>query len=213
MNKPLLQTNWPKLLDLALAALDTLPKGVQWSWGGGTALSIHLNHRVSYDIDIFLSDSEALRALSPQNNQVVRAMTDKWQQPGHYIKLERKEGEIDFIVSRLFTEPGTTPWNYKGRDLPLETVSEVLVKKLHWRGSRALARDIFDYAAAWQLAPESFEEAIAVEPMGATRVADHIRRNITRIKREFPQAVKATPTGKKILNVDLLSLANELNNK
>lgn len=213
MNNPLLRTHWPKLLELALSALDTLPEKYKWSWGGGTALAAHLEHRVSYDIDIFLTDSEALGALSPQNNSVVRKITDTWQQPGHYIRLERTEGEIDFIISQLFTSPGTTPWNFEGRDIPLETVSEVLAKKLHWRGSNALARDIFDYAAAWQLSPEQFYKALAAQPEGAARVADTIRRNIKRIKRELPQAIKVAPAGEKILDVDFLSLASELDHR
>jgi len=210
MNNSPLQTEGRKLLDLALVALDTLAEDVQWSWGGGTALAMHLGHRISHDIDIFLTDSAALHGLFPQNNPTVREITDRWQQPGRYLKLERKEGEIDFIVSRMFTTPGAIPFDYNGRDVPLETVSEVLAKKLHWRGSNALARDIFDYAAVWRLAPESFMEAVAAAPDGAARAADKIRRNITRIKRELPLSVKISSQGENVLNVDLLELASEL---
>lgn len=128
MNNSLTQTQWPKLLGLTLQALDSLHDEYQWSWGGGTALSTQLDHRISFDIDIFFTNADALRAISPQNNSIVRKITKKWQQPGHYIKLERKEGEIDFIVSQFFTTPGTAPWHHKGRDLPRETVREILAK-------------------------------------------------------------------------------------
>ncbi|MEQ9682152.1 MAG: nucleotidyl transferase AbiEii/AbiGii toxin family protein, partial [Rhodospirillales bacterium] len=157
------EPRWRALLDLALGALDSLNGGYRWSWGGGTALAVHLGHRDSFDIDIFFTDSQALRDLSPQRNPTVRAVTDKWQVPGHYIKLERPEGEIDFIASPLFSDPGTQAWPYEGRDLPLETVTEILAKKLHWRGSAGLARDVFDLAAAHRFAPAEFAAAAALE--------------------------------------------------
>lgn len=214
MSKSLPQSNWPELLVLALEALDTLPRGTRWSWGGGTALSIHLDHRVSLDIDIFLPDAQALRLLSPQRNDTVRAITDKWQEPGHYIKLELDNGEIDFIVSGLRTDPGYRPWTYEGREIPLESVAEVLAKKLHWRGSVALARDVFDLATAWRLDPESFALAVEAEPDGARRIADQITRRGKRIGEELPLAIQPTPIGKDILdNIDLLALAAELDGR
>lgn len=200
---------WPDLLELALSAIDSLGK-CEWTWGGGTALAIHLGHRVSFDIDIFLTDSNSLRDLSPQRNAVVRHLSDNWQEPGHYIKIERPEGEIVFIVSRIFTEPGFRPWAHDGRDLPLETTAEILAKKLHWRGSNALARDVFDLAAARMFDPGGFREAVSGMPDGARRMADQIRRRIARLKRELPLAVRPTENGEAVLDTDLLELAADL---
>ncbi len=214
MNKSPPRTSWPELLALALELLDTLPRGTRWSWGGGAALAIHLGHRVSLDIDIFLPDSQALRLLSPQRNDTARSLTGKWQEPGHYIRLELDNGEIDFIVSGLRTEPGYSLWKHEGRELPLETVAEVLAKKLHWRGSVALARDVFDLAAAWRLDPESFARAVQAEPDGARRNADQITRRYKRIGEELPLAIQPTPIGQDILdNIDLLALAAELDGR
>ncbi|MBE9558799.1 MAG: nucleotidyl transferase AbiEii/AbiGii toxin family protein [Proteobacteria bacterium] len=211
MSKSLIQTEWSRLLTLALEALDTLPPATHWTWGGGTALAFRLDHRISFDIDIFLTDAEAMRLLSPQRNPTMRAITDKWQEPGHYLKLQRDEGEIDFIVSALRTEPGYRAWTFDGRDLPLETAAEVLAKKLHWRGSRELARDVFDMAAAWRLDPGSLAEAIAASPEGARRAADEITRRYKRIARELPNAVNPTAVGEEILlKIDLLELASVL---
>ena len=211
MSKSLLQTEWPRLLALALEALDTLPPATNWTWGGGTALAIRFNHRISLDIDIFLTDAAAMRLLSPQRNAIVRAITDKWQEPGHYLKLLRQEGEIDFIVSALRTEPGHEPWAFEGRNLPLETAAEVLAKKLYWRGSRVLARDVFDLAAARLLDPDSLAEAVAASRDGARRAADEIARRYKRIARELPDAVNPTAAGEKILDeIDLLELASVL---
>ena len=204
------EPRWRALLDLALGAIDSLNGRYRWSWGGGTALAVHLGHRDSFDIDIFFTDSQALRELSPQRNAAVRAITGKWQEPGHYIKLERPEGAINFIASPLFSNPGTQPWLHDGRDLPLETVTEILAKKLHWRGSTALARDIFDLAAARRFAPDAFAAAAALEADGAARAADRIRRQIARLKRELPDAVRPTAAGAQVLETDLLALAAAL---
>lgn len=199
----------PDLLELALSAIDSLGE-CEWTWGGGTALAIHLEHRVSFDIDIFLTDSNSLRDLSPRRNAVVRSLSDSWQELGHYIKIERPEGEIDFIVSRFFTEPGFRSWAHDGRELPLETVTEILAKKLHWRGSNALARDVFDLAAARMFDPGSFGEVVASMPGGARRMADQIRRRSARLKRELPLAVRPTANGEAVLTTDLLELAADL---
>ena len=210
MTDPPPEAPWQPLLEGALAALATLGSQVRWSWGGGTALALRLGHRVSVDIDIFLPDATALRALSPQRNPTVRALTDRWQEPGHYLKLELPQGEIDFISAPLLTEPGTLAWPYHGRDLPLETVAEVLAKKLHWRGSRILARDVFDLEAARRLDPAGLARAVAAAPEGARRVADQIRRNLPRLKRELPLAVRPLPAGEPLLRLDLLALASDM---
>ncbi|MGH6949151.1 MAG: nucleotidyl transferase AbiEii/AbiGii toxin family protein [Kiloniellales bacterium] len=210
MNNSLLETRWPELLRIALSALDTLPPETRWSWGGGTALSIRLEHRISFDIDIFLSDSTSLRLLSPQRNDVVRRIADNWHEPGHYLKLLCDEGELDFIASGILTSPGTTPWDFEGHRVPLETVAEVIAKKLHYRASRALARDVFDFAAALEFAPQELKDAIRAEPEGARRAADWIRRHISRLAREWPQAVRPTKVGEALLDVDLLAVAAEL---
>src|SRR3546814_6588578 len=93
-------SKWPRLLDAALTALDGLPGNFEWTLGGGTGLAIELNHRVSYDIGVFFTDARALRLLSPNRNPLVRKLSDKCQESGHYIKIERDEGE-DRTSTRL----------------------------------------------------------------------------------------------------------------
>ncbi len=197
---------------MALSALDTLPPGIAWSWGGGTALAMHLAHRVSDDIDIFFTDAHALRLLSPQRNRAVKAITGKWQDPGHTIKLECEEGEIDFIVARQFTDHPTDPVEIEGRSISLETPAEVLAKKLHYRGSRAIARDVFDMAAALEAVPDQVRLAVRATPDGARRAADSMRRRTARIIRELSGAVRPTVEGEALLSLDPLALAAALEN-
>src|SRR3546814_7709291 len=83
-------SRWQSLFDAALPALDNLPDNIEWTLGGGTALALALSHRVSYDIDIFFTDARALRLLSPNRNDRVRRLSDRWQEPGQDRKSTRR---------------------------------------------------------------------------------------------------------------------------
>ena len=105
-------SEWRKLLDKALPALDHVfgaqpekTDSPDWTLGGGTAIAIQIDHRISYDIDIFVPGT-ALRNFVPANNPASRGISERFQWPGHYLKFELDEGEIDFLSPPLQTEPG-----------------------------------------------------------------------------------------------------------
>jgi hypothetical protein len=57
-------------------------------------------------------------------------------------------GEIDFIVAQPKTPSPTIEREIEGQRTLLETVPEVIAKKIAYRGSSLKPRDIFDIAAA-----------------------------------------------------------------
>lgn len=57
----------------------------------------------------------------------------------------------------------------------METAAEILAKKMHDRGSRAVARDVFDAMSVFHLDPTAFEQAMKAAPDGARNFADNIR--------------------------------------
>jgi hypothetical protein len=57
-------------------------------------------------------------------------------------------GEIDFIVASEMTSRPTVPTKILGWTVNLETVEEIVSKKIFYRGSTITPRDIFDVAAA-----------------------------------------------------------------
>lgn len=203
-------TAWRQLLELTFPALNALPSALAWTLGGGTALALKLNHRVSYDIDIFFENSSALRLLSPNHNPDVRRITDRWQEPGHYIKLECDEGAIDFIVA--FTQTDVQPWVYKfkGRPILVEEPAEILAKKLKFRGSQFVPRDIFDLMAVARADPKAVEVAIAAAPNEARRAVDRIRRIAARYRETIADEVNPTPTGLELLDLDPSTAADLL---
>ena len=203
-------TAWRTLLELALSALDEVGPDVEWTLGGGTGLALKINHRISYDVDIFLKDAGHLRAISPNRNSAARAITDRWQEPGHYVKLEREEGSIDFIVAVQQTD--LAPWRYefKGRSIPVDEPAEILAKKLKYRSSGIVPRDIFDLLAIHHFDPEIVKEAVAAVPDGARRAADRIRRIGKRYRETIKDEVNPTANGAELLEVDPIEVAEFL---
>lgn len=198
------------MLNLTLPALDEIGPGVKWTLGGGTALALKLNHRISYDIDIFIEDAGHLRALSPNRNTVSRAITDRWQEPGNYLKLEHEQGAIDFILATRQTD--LVPWLYKfnGREIPVEEPAEILAKKLKFRGSQFMPRDIFDLLAVHRFDPTIVKAAIAAVPDGARRAMDRIRRIEKRYRETIEDDVNPTASGAELLEINPVEAAEIL---
>lgn len=203
-------TAWRRLLEAILPALDALPAEMQWTLGGGTALALRLGHRISYDIDLFFTDARALHLLSPNNNPLVRRVAERWQYPGNYIKLERPEGEIDFIGAvQLTTDPAWT-YDFGERTILVDTPAEVLAKKLHYRGSRLAPRDMFDALALLRAEPETFARAVRAAPDGAVRAADRIERIAGRYRGLIAEEVNPTQRGAALLDADPEALVEPL---
>jgi hypothetical protein len=119
--------------------------------GGGTAMMLHIGHRESHDIDIFLNDPQLLPFLDPQKRdfQFEVSPSDYKGDGVRFLKLGFENiGEIDFIVGAALTTTPTKPENVQGETVLLETIPEIITKKIHYRGASIRPRDIFDIAAA-----------------------------------------------------------------
>ena len=127
-----------------------------WTLGGGTGLFLSLNHRISYDVDIFLEDPRALKHIAA-DPRIKRISSDR-QFPGNYLKLIRQEGEIDFILAAAITENGFFAYNFRGTPVPVETPAEIIAKKIRHRGSRFTVRDVFDFESAMGHDPKLMEK-------------------------------------------------------
>jgi len=81
-----------------------------WTFGGGTAMMLQINHRESNDVDIFLPDAQLLSFLDPQKRDFdfeIRP-SDYNGDGSRFLKLGFEIGEIDFIVARALTSSPTT---------------------------------------------------------------------------------------------------------
>ena len=172
-------SQWERLLGLALPVLSDFE--TCWTLGGGTGLFLSLNHRVSYDIDIFLEDPRALKRIA--GDPRTKRISDDWQFPGNYLKLIRPEGEIDFILASNITEDCFSVYNFKGAQINVETPAEIIAKKIRYRGSSFAIRDIFDFARAIDHDPHLMEKLRPViSPKDFQRTLDRV----TLLKDNFP---------------------------
>lgn len=154
---------WQDLLRHAYSLIDEIAKhGIHdsvWTFGGGTVLMLRHHHRVSKDIDIFVPDPQYLGFVSPRLSDVAESVTQDYVEGPGYIKLLRPEGEIDFVASSNLTAEPFEVWRLLGRQVRVETSSEIVAKKLWHRGDRATARDLFDLALVIEREPKALASA------------------------------------------------------
>lgn len=69
-------------------------------------------------------------------------------------------GEIDFIIASSLTLRPTRTATVEGLDLQLETIPEIISKKIYYRAATLKPRDIFDIAAAGRCRADSIVVAL-----------------------------------------------------
>lgn len=156
------QGTWRELLASALRLMDHLEaetRQPQWTFGGGTVLMLRFNHRMSKDIDLFVTDPQYLGYVNPRLSDVAESITHEYVEGAEYIKLLLPIGEIDIVVGTPLTEEPTETLQYEGRSICVETSAEILAKKMWHRGDRAKARDLFDLCAVHAEDPEAIRTA------------------------------------------------------
>ena len=175
-------SRWRDLLQEAFTILDHVNREFEiiesWSFGGGTAMMIQIDHRESHDIDLFLDDPQLLpyvEATVSERQFTLGDATYNGDGAGHLKIAFEGIGEIDFIVTGHVTEAPTSNQTIEGRAVALETVPEIIAKKVRYRGSRIQPRDIFDIAAA--AATNDAADVIAALAL----IPDYVRETISRI--------------------------------
>jgi len=133
-------------------------------FGGGTALAIYYyQHRLSFDIDLFVTDFQIMNYLSPKhwledtslfNKNTYRDMPD-------HIRVLYLEGniKIDILVSENSTD------SYLKNDsrsifngiVYVESAEQILSKKIVYRKEDNLTRDIIDIAVYLEKNPNGFK--------------------------------------------------------
>lgn len=174
-------SHWERLLGAAVPALEHVfgradpTQAPKWTLGGGTAVMLQIGHRVSHDIDIFVPGAR-LKAFTPAMNPAAARISVRYQWPGHFLKFERPDGEVDFLSAPLQTDPGFSWRTLLGQPVALETPEEVVVKKVRYRSEDFKARDAFDLAAVGASRP-GLSAVLAAEVSDALpRLADSLRR-------------------------------------
>jgi hypothetical protein len=155
VNAPKNQVDWARLFRVAcnlIAQVNSLTPIIdRWTFGGGTAMMLQIGHRESHDVDFFLQDAQLLSFLDPEKRDFdFEIAPTGWTGDGTgFLKFSFAGiGEIDFIVGGPKTSNPTMLRDIEGHPTLLETVAEVVTKKIVHRGASLRPRDIFDIAAA-----------------------------------------------------------------
>jgi len=124
-------------------------------FGGGTALAIYyFQHRLSFDIDLFVTDVQILNYLSPKHwiDETNKFNTSKYVDLSNHIRvLEKKNNiKVDVLVSQS-TSSDYLLDNSKDifcSDVYVESIEDIIAKKIVYRRNDNLTRDIIDIAIA-----------------------------------------------------------------
>lgn len=136
--------------------------------GGGTRLMLAMEHRISDDIDLFIRDPQWIGFLSPRLSDTFEDLISGYDEGATSLKLRFKEGEVDFIVSMsLLGLP-----NQVSDDcvFQLEPVSEVLAKKLFYRGWALTPRDLFDWWSIEKMMPQELQHMPLIASLVSGRI-------------------------------------------
>jgi hypothetical protein len=126
---------------------------------------LQIDHRESFDIDLFIDDPKVLPYLNPQTQGYkIELNPDEYRTDGtRVLKIVFASiGEIDFICAARLTAEPVTKSEVRGIAVDLETPAEIIAKKIFYRGASLQPRDMFDIACvAWEYGDEYLVEALA----------------------------------------------------
>ena len=152
-----------EMIDDALTGV--VPRGQRWRLGGGTLLAARWGHRKSTDIDIFLPKNSGITALDPRwNPHFAKGMhalgASKVEVQTLSLKFSFLSGRIE--ITQLDPIPNLPPETavVDGREVAVYGNDQILAGKLHGRGRRMPARDIFDIAVARHEDPSALRTAV-----------------------------------------------------
>ncbi|MBL0709095.1 MAG: GNAT family N-acetyltransferase [Sulfurimonas sp.] len=128
-------------------------------FGGGTALAIYyFQHRLSFDIDLFVTDAQVLNYVSPKHwiEDAVAFNGDSYIDLSNHIRvLSRKNNiKIDILVSQ--DNLGNTMVDDSNdiflSTVHVESIEDIIAKKIIYRRNDNLTRDIIDIAISIKFA-------------------------------------------------------------
>lgn len=155
------EPRWNELLTLARRHMESIGMSrSDWTWGGGTVLMLRHQHRLSWDVDLFLNDPQLLSYLSPRLNDGIASEVDGYREQANHLRcFVEGVGEIDYLIAAPVIDFKPEKMDVAGHG-PLQVMSdrEILAQKIHYRAAHFTGRDLFDFATITALRPELLED-------------------------------------------------------
>lgn len=182
--------------------------------GGGTVLAMHWQHRISTDLDYFVSEKDQRKAR--EIIEKIRAPLRELHAENVIQHLDESANHLKFFVYETETTVFTTlshtleiPTHHERQSgLNLENTTEILAKKLRGRilglGDFA-TRDFYDFCVACHEAPDSLNKCLA------TATETEIEAICHELKRwRSSEPIKAANKGKLLIEPRYPAIANNL---
>ena len=152
----LTRDSWKDVLRSAVHILRALEKRgfprPDFTMGGGTVLMFRFEHRLSRDIDLFLSDVQFISVVSPRLNDYAASVVSDYVEQANAVKLIFAHGDVDFLAAGpvIPDDKSDDFLEFEGEHIRLESTAEILGKKMLYRAESLKSRDAFDLAAAME---------------------------------------------------------------
>jgi predicted nucleotidyltransferase component of viral defense system len=124
-------------------------------FGGGTALAMYyFQHRLSFDVDLFVRDPQIINYLSPKHwIEESSAFGDEtYLDLANHIRVLSSKNKIklDVLVAQDNLGACLVDDSYAFFDIPLhvESIEDIIAKKIVYRRIQNLTRDVIDIAVA-----------------------------------------------------------------
>ena len=131
--------------------------------GGGTALAARWHHRRSTDIDLWVAPDLFRRAGEDFKNLAIEAGAANVRSGRGWLNGLFPEGEFSISTTEPVLEPGTGEERESRFGLPLESVPEILARKLALRmygNGEFVSRDFYDICTASERDGAALERAL-----------------------------------------------------
>src|SRR5258708_19292012 len=127
-------SHWLNLFGQATALLEQSCAGGAWSVGGGSAVALGYEHRISYDVDIFLHDAQVLPYLAPRLNDIAASIALSHEESANGLKIVTHGGDIDFVVTADVTDIAPLATNIGETATLVPASAGILAQKNQYRG-------------------------------------------------------------------------------
>lgn len=148
-------------------------------FGGGTALAIYyFQHRLSFDIDLFVTDIQILNYLSPKHwiDETNNFNTSRYIDLSNHIRvLEKKNNiKVDVLVaqntsSEYLLDDSKDIFH---SDIYVESIEDIIAKKIVYRRNDNLTRDIIDIAISINHADNVLEKLYVAQKITKEDIQD-----------------------------------------
>ena len=176
-------------------------------FGGGTALAIYyFQHRLSFDIDLFVTDVQVLNYLSPKHwiDETNNFNSSKYIDLSNHIRvLEKKNNiKVDVLVTqasalKCLIDDSKSIFN---STIYVESIEDIIAKKIVYRRNDNLTRDIIDIAIAINHADNILEKLFVLEKINKEDIQD-LYNSIKRLDREtFNEEIEIVAPFEKYIN-------------